>query len=140
MIGVVVWADTARNKAVIWCEDQRDLAYYLPSAEAQAGTAPGRGDLVEFDARYKGTLRIAENVTVVEANSRTGLGDALRGGSTWARRSNIHRGAQVTSLSIPDRVEQDRNAERPGDRPAARRDRDAKESAKILPFPELMRA
>ena len=27
MLGVVLWSDVSDRKAVIWCEDQGDLAY-----------------------------------------------------------------------------------------------------------------
>ena len=133
MIGVVIWADAAENKAVIWCEDQKDLAYFLPSAVSAKGNRPLKGDLVEFDSFYRGSLRLAKNLSVVEAAAADGLGESLRSGASWARRNNIHRGAVAASASIPERAEAERN-----DRPMPRREE--RESAKILPFPELMRA
>jgi len=133
MIGVVVWADAAKNKAVIWCEDQRDLAYYLSPSEARSGAVPNKGDLVEFETYYEGSLRIAENVLVVEAQGRNTLAEALRAGERWSRRDSGYRGAQVATLSVPERGERTELTRKP----ANRQDRD---SATILPFPDRMRA
>ena len=33
MYGVVLWADASDTKAVIWCEDQGNLAYYTAAEE-----------------------------------------------------------------------------------------------------------
>ncbi|WP_420002539.1 hypothetical protein [Arenibacterium sp. LLYu02] len=92
-----------------------------------------KGDLVEFDSCYRDDLRLAQNLSVVETAAAAGLGDSLRGAASWARRNNIHRGAGAASASIPERVEAERK-----DRALLRREE--RESAKILPFPELMRA
>jgi hypothetical protein len=44
MLGVVLWCDAAARLALIWCEDQGDLAWYEPGG---AEAAPiGTGDLV----------------------------------------------------------------------------------------------
>ncbi|MCG7623483.1 hypothetical protein MHM97_08915 [Epibacterium sp. Ofav1-8] len=134
MIGVVVWADTAKNKAVIWCEDQRDLAYYLRPSEAREGCVPNKGDLVEFETHYEGNMRIAENVMVLEAQTQSTLADALQAGERWNRRdSNGYRGAQVATLSVPERGERSELRRKPAQR-------QERESATILSFPDRMRA
>ncbi|TNJ44067.1 hypothetical protein [Phaeobacter sp. B1627] len=201
MIGVVVWSDAARKKAVIWCEDQRDLAYSLLPEGAVGQLLMSKGDLVEFETRYEGALRIAENVRVVENSRRSGLADALRGSGESARRDtragrdapgrdmalrepnlgrlrapkplsnsgshtgtdcgeateqakdarrydnssreNSFQGAQITTLSIPDRPLHDRSAAGAGTGTAQERNGAPsveRTSAKILPFPELLRA
>lgn len=34
MIGVIIWSDPIERKAIVWCEDQGDLAFLKPSAES----------------------------------------------------------------------------------------------------------
>ena len=157
MIGVVVWADTAKSRAVIWCEDQRDLAYYLQQDVVSKPVVLQKGDLVEFESHYESGLRMAAGVQVVDVNTRPGLADALRSSSQKTRRNasprksglcdtvhgdtvrgdtvhsrdTVYHGAQVMTLSIPERGEPERtsstNPERSG--------------AIVVPlFPELMRA
>ena len=78
MIGIVLWRDTAVGKAVIWCEDQGDLAFY---------THPGTfdtfeicvGDWVLFDLRLNGGLRLALDVQVLLEPACPGLIDDLVG-------------------------------------------------------------
>jgi len=160
MIGVVVWADTAKSKAVIWCEDQGDLAYYVQQDVVSKPTLLKKGDLVEFKIHYESGLRMAAGVRVVDMDARPGLADVLKAGVPTAgseavsgdiaqretvvdsealaghdvedRRDTVHHGAQVTTLSIPAR----------GGEPAQRAAANTEHAgATILPlFPELMRA
>ncbi len=60
MIGVVLWSDSHDRKAVFWCEDHGDLAYYDGSVETifdQFTLAPG--DMVEFNVILSGKVRRA---------------------------------------------------------------------------------
>lgn len=139
MIGVVVWADTAKLKAVIWCEDQRDLAYFIQREEHAQTVALNKGDLVKFESRYESGLRMAGRVQVVEPCAEPHLSDALLDqpaptGETVTESEiceNAHQGAEVACLSIPDRIK----SRSDGHRPSAER-----KSAKILAFPERLRA
>ena len=73
MLGVVLWCDAAKAKAVIWCEDHGKLAYYTPAAAsghdgAQVGAVAGfdAGDLVRFDlSEEEDQLRYAHNPEVL---------------------------------------------------------------------------
>jgi hypothetical protein len=67
MIGVILWSDTLARKAVVWCEDQGDLAFlgsgcvqhdYLGQLTA--------GDLLEFDVEIEGNLRCVNNPTLLK--------------------------------------------------------------------------
>ncbi|OIQ44939.1 MAG: hypothetical protein BM558_05890 [Roseobacter sp. MedPE-SW] len=64
MIGIVLWSEATAGKAVIWCEDQGDLAFY-----SQAGICGDlylcTGDWVIFDLELKGDLRLARNIQVL---------------------------------------------------------------------------
>ncbi|MBY5932854.1 hypothetical protein KUV51_07570 [Tateyamaria omphalii] len=58
MIGVILWSDPAKAKAVIWCEDHGDLAFL--SAD-DCPTLPDVffdvGDIVEFDVFAEKNIR-----------------------------------------------------------------------------------
>ena len=66
MFGVVLWSDRDKNRAVIWCEDHRNLAFFRQDGEDDDQS--GRfvpGDLVEFDLREENNLRLAVDPCVV---------------------------------------------------------------------------
>ncbi|MGR3758908.1 hypothetical protein ACUXV3_02070 [Roseobacteraceae bacterium NS-SX3] len=65
MIGVVLWSDAALQKAVIWCEDQGDLAFYKQGDAARTQRLH-TGDWVEFDVKLAGSLRLAEHPVVLD--------------------------------------------------------------------------
>ncbi|GLP86763.1 FIG01072672: hypothetical protein [Tritonibacter mobilis] len=137
MIGVVVWADTAKSKAVIWCEDQRDLAYYMQQEEVADAISLQKGDLVEFESRYESGVRMAGGVQVVEPSAEPSLAEVLRARKRGEQNRSeepvdtAHQGAEVATLSIPERC---------SSRVEGRRSTGERKSAKILPFPELLRA
>lgn len=71
MIGVVVWANASREKAIIWCEDQATLAYLQGRSnlvEAE-GRWPEPGDLVELETQTIGNLRHALVVSMLSEQS-----------------------------------------------------------------------
>ena len=66
MIGVVVWSNGSREKAIIWCEDQATLAYLQGQANfAGPGAWPQPGALVELDTQTVGNLRHALSVSIL---------------------------------------------------------------------------
>lgn len=66
MIGVIVWSSEAREKAVIWCEDQASLAYLQGRGSlADQGRWPQPGDLVELECETVGALRHARHVMLL---------------------------------------------------------------------------
>lgn len=66
MFGVVLWSDAKDRKAVIWCEDHGDLAYYVgPDQSALGGVSLDAGDLIQFDMRQDAHLRLARNPQLV---------------------------------------------------------------------------
>jgi len=63
MFGVILWSNSTDRKAVIWCEDQGDLAYYeenQQNSEAHSAFFDA-GDYVEFDVTVDENLRRACN-------------------------------------------------------------------------------
>lgn len=80
MIGVIVWTDETCEKAVIWCEDQSDLAYYVCKADAVTGPHEvliSKGDLVTFQSYYDGDCRMAQNLQLVEEDTHPLLAEYL---------------------------------------------------------------
>ncbi|MDW3184018.1 MAG: hypothetical protein R8F89_18755 [Roseobacter sp.] len=79
MIGVVLWSDASDRKAVIWCEDQGDLAF-LNSADDvfQSDAFFDAGDVVQFDMEVQASMRRAHNPRLVLEQAGAGLPDALR--------------------------------------------------------------
>lgn len=79
MIGVVLWSDPSDRKAVIWCEDQGDLAFLNASEEpGPADEFFDAGDLVQFDVEINASMRRVNNPRLVVEKFGNGLPDALR--------------------------------------------------------------
>ncbi len=76
MFGVVLWSDTEENKAVIWCEDHGDLAFYRQN-EGEGSLALDAGDLVRFDITMDQQFRYAHNPRLVSGSYHPQLADAL---------------------------------------------------------------
>lgn len=79
MYGVVLWSDPRQNRAVIWCEDHGDLAYYeggMP--EVRPGPELDPGDLVRFDVSEGKRMRIVSNPQVVASDQYPSLAGDLR--------------------------------------------------------------
>lgn len=76
MIGVVLWRDETLTKAVIWCEDQGDLAFYTKDAGAEFQEF-NPGDWVEFELTISGNVRIAGNLSVLIEQGSPDLADRL---------------------------------------------------------------
>ncbi len=99
MLGVVLWSDSAARKAVIWCEDHGDLAYYTGGNETEIGHRLDEGDLVRFDLRVADRMRYASNPRIIESKGAPGLRESLRGdapGDDAATGSGV--GSNVVSL------------------------------------------
>lgn len=78
MFGVVLWSDTNDRKAVIWCEDHGDLAFYGSAQEVPLPElALDAGDLVQFDLTEEQHLRFAHNPRLVSEGVCPDLAGAL---------------------------------------------------------------
>lgn len=86
MLGVVLWSDNCDNKAVIWCEDQGDLAYFNGGEGAPLGDADlDAGDLVSFELQQERHLRYAKNPQRIAQGAYNGLADSLQDTATPAQ-------------------------------------------------------
>ncbi len=79
MFGVVLWADASESKAVIWCEDQGNLAYYTAGEQnVHQGVSLDAGDLIQFDVQENADFRRAQNPKRVGAGYAPDLAQDLR--------------------------------------------------------------
>lgn len=76
MFGVVLWSDSSDQKAVIWCEDHGDLAFYRQTS-SQKGPSLDVGDWVQFDLVTKRNQRMATNPKLVKHGICPDLPDVL---------------------------------------------------------------
>lgn len=79
MIGIVLWSDPNDRKAVFWCEDHGDLAYYTGSLDRIGACSTfTAGDMVQFDVYCETECRRAANPSLVQQNACEGLDHHLR--------------------------------------------------------------
>lgn len=80
MYGVVLWSDTEDQKAVIWCEDHGDLAFYRQPLDSQTVTLDA-GDWIQFDMTTERHLRFAHNPRLVSDGVFSDLAGAVEDAS-----------------------------------------------------------
>lgn len=102
MIGVVVWSNTAKEKAVVWCEDQASLAYLQGRTNLiDADYWPDAGDLVELDSEMVGNLRHARRVSILTEQGCPQLPQLLRATGPDDRRSQHLRVVSTCDQPAP---------------------------------------
>ena len=75
MFGAVLWSAASSERAVIWCEDHADLAFF--AAECSCKPQLEAGDLVSFTITEQRSLRVAQDVEVVAAEEYPFLANGL---------------------------------------------------------------
>ena len=99
MLGVVLWSDRKDHKAVIWCEDHGDLAYFNGGAEAPIEMPEfDAGDLVHFELHQESHLRLARNPRRIDQGAYGGLAGQLQVASA------INRLQVVPTVKQPNAV------------------------------------
>lgn len=100
MFGVVLWSDSNAQKAVIWCEDQGELAYYTPS-ENSVHQAPvlDAGDLVQFDVTIQQNMRRATNPQLLQPSHSPDLPNNLRASQKTAPATGATVARKVVDIS-----------------------------------------
>ena len=79
MYGVVLWADECDSKAVIWCEDHGNLAYYSAAEQnLHQGVALDAGDLIQFDLKEDRDVRRARNLQRVDVGYAPDIANSLK--------------------------------------------------------------
>ena len=76
MFGVVLWSDEQEQKAVIWCEDHGDLAFYR-NTDGSREISMDAGDWVQFDMTMERRQRFAHNPKLVHEGVYPDIADAL---------------------------------------------------------------
>lgn len=105
MIGVVLWSDASDGKAVIWCEDQGDLAYMNAKDNVlQANDFFDAGDLIQFDMEMCQSTRLANNPRLVIEKAGPQLPKVLlqgaKQGATGAEEKNIIQFTPRSDFSV----------------------------------------
>lgn len=102
MYGVVLWSDQVERKAVIWCEDHGDLAYYNAAEHSVFdGASLDAGDLVHFQLEEGRSIRRAQNPELVAQGHAPALANRLRGAVSRPSEPAQRRSANV--LAFPAR-------------------------------------
>ncbi len=100
MIGIVLWRDVEDDKAVIWCEDQGDLAFMNSvTDENDRNVELDVGDIVRFDIECVRELRIAKKVTLLLDNWGSVLKDALLNLPEEPTQTGQSGGAEVVAIN-----------------------------------------
>lgn len=99
MFGVVIWSDLDEGKAVIWCEDHGDLAFYRQE-NLNCIVEMDPGDLVQFDLKLDRSQRIACNPRLIAE----GVYDGLSGQLSSARASSLGEGHAATAPGAESKV------------------------------------
>ena len=96
MYGAVLWADRCTNRALIWCEDHGDLAFFEgePTSMSDASEFE-EGDFVAFKIRDGRGMRLAFEVKVVTSDEYPRLARDLRGAAS--------KDAAATLSATPER-------------------------------------
>jgi hypothetical protein len=76
MNGVVLWSDVDQHKAVIWCEDQGELAFYAQKTPMDVVDLY-EGDLICFDLTLRQNKRMVENPQILGESVCIGLAQSL---------------------------------------------------------------
>ncbi|WP_146589898.1 hypothetical protein [Puniceibacterium confluentis] len=99
MYGVVLWTDTAEKKAVIWCEDHGNLAFYSGTDQsAVEGVSLDAGDLIQFDMNEESNLRRARNPQLVGQSHFPEIAQRLRPEATSHRAMPQSAATNVISM------------------------------------------
>ncbi|MGX9354416.1 hypothetical protein ACS3SW_04425 [Roseobacteraceae bacterium S113] len=79
MCGVVLWASDDEGRAVIWCEDHGNLAFYnRHCADIHLGPALDPGDLIEFDLDDHAEHRLAHNPRLLVEDHSPSIAHGLK--------------------------------------------------------------
>ena len=112
MFGVVLWSAENEQKAVIWCEDHGNLAFYTEKQSSMhGGVSLDAGDLISFELYEDDSLRYAQNPKLVAQDEYPDLAhrvsdyDQRRGSATVEKRDE-------NKNVISFRSKEDQNANR----------------------------
>lgn len=103
MFGVVLWSDQQEQKAVIWCEDQGDLAFYR-NVDDDARIELDAGDWVQFDMTVDRHMRRALNPRLIAEGVFPEIADVLNAAGDGPNLPNaIRPGGRFSAEIVPFR-------------------------------------
>lgn len=73
MLGLILWCDGAEGRALIWCEDHGDLAWYEAGGEEAPPVPVRTGDLVHVGVSAAPGLRRAQALRIVARGAHADL-------------------------------------------------------------------
>lgn len=104
MFGVVLWSDCATQKAVIWCEDHGELAYFDAVEHPGAvDLALEPGDLVRFELCQAGRMRLVRNPCLVAEQQFPTLASDLKERAPAGNRAARAAGTPAAPLTVKAR-------------------------------------
>ncbi|MFN4155974.1 MAG: hypothetical protein ACK4HF_15090 [Paracoccaceae bacterium] len=78
MHGVVIWYSRQEFRAIVWCEDSKELGLASgPTAWRNPMVSVQVGDIVAFHAERRGTERLCRDIRVVERQAAPTLPAAM---------------------------------------------------------------
>ena len=115
MYGVVLWSSKDDHKAVIWCEDHGDLAFYNGDGTSVFdGMTLDAGDLIAFNLSEGQDMRVATEPQLIAEQHYPGLAKnlALEGRTSVnvAGQSDPHSGTKDNVVPFVLRPRADRMA------------------------------
>lgn len=80
MFGIVLWSASDNGKAVVWCEDQGDLAFFNAETEGKSALDLDfvQGDLLQFDIAEDRHIRVVRNARRIAQNHSPFLARRLK--------------------------------------------------------------
>ncbi|SDG35127.1 hypothetical protein [Alloyangia pacifica] len=110
MMGVVLWADLTEQKAVIWCEDHGELAFWHePGSGLHDGVVLDVGDLVHFEMSEGAQLRLARNPQRLEQTQFFGLVESLKEAGDAPVSAVVERAGDSRIIAFPKQPGRERN-------------------------------
>ena len=106
MIGVILWSDSVRRKAVIWAEDQSDLVFLTDANIGEDDPVFEVVDVVEFEMHIDCNLRRAKGVRCIDALTGIDARERLQSMPSEQSFDVASRSAEIIPLHSPDPVEQ----------------------------------
>ena len=113
MFGVVLWSSKDDHKAVIWCEDHGDLAFYNGGGNSVFdGDGLDAGDLIRFNLSEGRDMRVATDPQLIAEQHYPGLAEnlALSGAQAASQVKQVQSGDTGNVVPFAPRPDATRKA------------------------------
>lgn len=100
MFGVVLWSDGTDSKALIWCEDHGDLAYFNAGDDTdRVRPSLDPGDIVQFEMTEEPQMRRAWNPRIVAEEQYPTLAHRLQ--NAKPSEGSAQAGRSASAIIVP---------------------------------------